>query len=85
MSHLAIEVEGDASDQRDAERRSRKNFTKKDASGVLDEKYCALSHEKVLDWRNRTQRRRLARSVVGTSQYMAPEVIRGEMYDGRCD
>ncbi|EXJ91392.1 AGC/NDR protein kinase [Capronia coronata CBS 617.96] len=41
--------------------------------------------EPVLDWRNRTQRRRLARSVVGTSQYMAPEVIRGEMYDGRCD
>jgi len=22
---------------------------------------------------------------VGTSQYMAPEVIRGELYDGRCD
>jgi serine/threonine protein kinase len=41
--------------------------------------------EPVLDWRNRTQRRRLARSVVGTSQYMAPEVIRGDLYDGRCD
>ncbi|KAF2272241.1 kinase-like protein [Westerdykella ornata] len=27
----------------------------------------------VLDWLNRTQRRQLARSVVGTSQYMAPE------------
>lgn len=41
--------------------------------------------EPILDWRNRAQRRRLARSVVGTSQYMAPEVIRGDMYDGRCD
>ena len=41
--------------------------------------------EPVLDWRHRTQRRRLARSVVGTSQYMAPEVIRGDLYDGRCD
>ncbi|KAL2001341.1 hypothetical protein VTN02DRAFT_1903 [Thermoascus thermophilus] len=31
------------------------------------------------------QKRKLAKSVVGTSQYMAPEVIRGELYDGRCD
>lgn len=38
--------------------------------------------EKILGWRNRAQKRRLARSVVGTSQYMAPEVIRGELYDG---
>lgn len=41
--------------------------------------------EPVVDWRDRNQRRKLARSVVGTSQYMAPEVIRGELYDGRCD
>lgn len=41
--------------------------------------------EMILDWRNRERRRKLARSVVGTSQYMAPEVIRGDMYDGRCD
>ena len=41
--------------------------------------------EPLLDWRNRTQARRLARSVVGTSQYMAPEVIKGDLYDGRCD
>lgn len=41
--------------------------------------------EAILDWRNREHKRKLARSVVGTSQYMAPEVIRGDMYDGRCD
>lgn len=41
--------------------------------------------EPVVDWREKNQRRKLARSVVGTSQYMAPEVIRGELYDGRCD
>ena len=42
-------------------------------------------NEGILQWRNRQGRRKLARSVVGTSQYMAPEVIRGELYDGRCD
>lgn len=41
--------------------------------------------DSILDWRNREHKRKLARSVVGTSQYMAPEVIRGDMYDGRCD
>ena len=39
----------------------------------------------ILEWRNRKERRKLARSVVGTSQYMAPEVVKGELYDGRCD
>jgi serine/threonine protein kinase len=41
--------------------------------------------EGLLNWRNRTERRKLARSIVGTSQYMAPEVILGQPYDGRCD
>jgi serine/threonine protein kinase len=41
--------------------------------------------EGLLNWRNRIERRKLARSVVGTSQYMAPEVILGQPYDGRCD
>jgi protein-serine/threonine kinase len=41
--------------------------------------------EAILNWRNRTGNRTLARSVVGTSQYMAPEVVRGDLYDARCD
>ena len=41
--------------------------------------------ETVLQWRNRRGRRSFAKSVVGTSQYMAPEVVRGDCYDGRCD
>lgn len=41
--------------------------------------------ESILNWRNRVGNRTLARSVVGTSQYMAPEVVRGELYDARCD
>ena len=39
----------------------------------------------VLHWRDRHGKRKLAASIVGTSQYMAPEVIRGDLYDGRCD
>ncbi len=49
-----------------------------------DVKRMSLSLEalsNILRYGNRT----LARSVVGTSQYMAPEVVRGELYDARCD
>ena len=42
-------------------------------------------NEGILQWRDRVGKRNLARSVVGTSQYMAPEVVRGDFYDGRCD
>lgn len=42
-------------------------------------------NEGILQWRDRIGKRKLARSIVGTSQYMAPEVIRGDFYDGRCD
>ena len=89
MSDLGVEVEGDAEDQRDAARRKRRQTDAREAHkptvNISDEKLCAASKDKLIDWRNRNQKRRLARSVVGTSQYMAPEVIRGELYDGRCD
>jgi serine/threonine protein kinase len=39
----------------------------------------------ILDELNSTGKRKLAKSVVGTTQYMAPEVIQGDYYDGRCD
>jgi protein-serine/threonine kinase len=41
--------------------------------------------EPLLNWRNRCGNRTAARSIVGTSQYMAPEVIREGEYDARCD
>lgn len=91
MSELGVDVEGDAEDQQEAFRRIKRLAEGRDlhdsSSSVSDEKLCTATatNEKVLDWRNKNQRRRLARSVVGTSQYMAPEVIRGELYDGRCD
>ncbi|KAL3419052.1 Serine/threonine-protein kinase cbk1 [Phlyctema vagabunda] len=43
------------------------------------------ANEGILNWRNRHGNRTLARSVVGTSQYMAPEVVLGGHYDARCD
>lgn len=89
MSELNLDVDGDLDDQRAAARRHRYKDTGKEdyesTASVSDDKLCAASSEKLIDWRNKNQRRRLARSVVGTSQYMAPEVIRGELYDGRCD
>lgn len=41
--------------------------------------------EPLLNWRNRCGNRTSAMSVVGTSQYMAPEVVAGKPYDARCD
>lgn len=94
LRHLGVDIEGDEQD-----RLEKKQFGLEDSPGCMRTKLShktpfmdasssrdePVIGEPILDWRNRTQRRRLARSVVGTSQYMAPEVIRGEMYDGRCD
>lgn len=41
--------------------------------------------EDLVGWRNQHGNRMAANSVVGTSQYMAPEVVLGQKYDGRCD
>lgn len=41
--------------------------------------------EDLVGWRNQHGNRTAANSVVGTSQYMAPEVVLGQKYDGRCD
>lgn len=90
MEKLGIKVEGDSIDRKEGTsiaagmalahiltgRRERHGKPRFD--GPSD-------NEGILQWRNRLGKRKLARSVVGTSQYMAPEVIRGELYDGRCD
>lgn len=90
MEKLGIEVKGDSLDRKEGAqiaagmalanaitgRKSRRQMPQTNAPG---------ENEAILHWRNRVGNRKLARSVVGTSQYMAPEVIRGEHYDGRCD
>jgi serine/threonine protein kinase len=47
--------------------------------------FAGVPDEGLLPYRDRTERRRLARSIVGTTQYMAPEILLGHAYDGRCD
>lgn len=90
MEKLGIKVDGDSLDRKEGAqiaagmalanavtgRKSRRQPPQTDGPG---------ENEEILHWRNRCGNRKLARSVVGTSQYMAPEVIRGEPYDGRCD
>jgi len=70
---LGIEVEGDALDRREAEA-----YASVLPSGA---ERIRRTHLKP----SRFERRRFAKSVVGTSQYMAPEVIDAGQYDGRCD
>ena len=92
MEKLGIEVKGDPQDQEEdtskeakgnlasilTGRRGRHENGKAQVDGPSE-------HEPILQWRNRHGKRQLAVSVVGTSQYMAPEVVRGDAYDGRCD
>ncbi|RVX66249.1 hypothetical protein B0A52_10176 [Exophiala mesophila] len=92
LDHLKIRIDGDDQDikeKREFEERQsavRPNKQERRAwKNSVFSKDQPILGEPILDWRNRCQRRRLARSVVGTSQYMAPEVVRGELYDGRCD
>ncbi|KAI9873872.1 MAG: hypothetical protein M1830_010505 [Pleopsidium flavum] len=90
MDKLGIQVEGDTLDRKEGQSIAagmklaniltggKERHEKPEADEPNED-------EGILQWRNRNGKRRLARSVVGTSQYMAPEVIRGELYDGRCD
>jgi serine/threonine protein kinase len=84
LEKLDINVNGDFEDQKES--LEAKELTSDLKSHVV-EHYSVQNTPSsgLLNWRDNKGRRRFAKSVVGTSQYMAPEVIRGEMYDGRCD
>ncbi|KAA8644470.1 uncharacterized protein ATNIH1004_008674 [Aspergillus tanneri] len=79
---LGIRIHGDAQDQKEAQ--NIEQHTQRIQEGPQED-VQAMPSTGLLGWRDQHQLRRLARSVVGTSQYMAPEVIRGQAYDGRCD
>ena len=88
LTKLGIAVEGDAIDKKDGRSVQAAMKLAHVIMGGKDKhekKSDGSEEEGILNWRNRTGNRTLARSVVGTSQYMAPEVVRGELYDARCD
>lgn len=83
ISKLGIDIQGDAEDQSDSLKTKQP-----DVALFQQNKDDANGHqlgEPMLDWRDRKEKRHFARSIVGTSQYMAPEIVNGEPYDGRCD
>ncbi|KAK4946589.1 hypothetical protein LTR10_014441 [Elasticomyces elasticus] len=81
LSHLGLDVEGDEQDRRENEQKGLKDSARCTTSKTSHRTSFIASNsrdepmigEPIVDWRNRCQRRRLARSVVGTSQYMSPE------------
>jgi serine/threonine protein kinase len=83
VEKLGIKVTGDAEDQ--AHAATMREFSEAGSHGIDELSNFQVPSAGLLEWRNSKGRRRFAKSVVGTSQYMAPEVVRGEMYDGRCD
>jgi protein-serine/threonine kinase len=90
LQDLDMNVKGDAQDiEEDNQRRSARETIDLINGNVGSHQRFGSKQDgtssPVLDWLNQTQRRQFAKSIVGTSQYMAPEIIRGESYDGRCD
>lgn len=72
-------IQGDDEDRRN----NSKSLPKPSLDGQLW--YAEGPSSQIKDYESRHNRRKMARSIVGTSQYMAPEVIAGDHYDGRCD
>jgi protein-serine/threonine kinase len=86
---LGIEIVGDVQDIGDATVTKKKEFeysfdSKQTCSRSTVDTMRPGGHF-LLDYLDIAWKRKLAKTVVGTSQYMAPEVIKGEEYDGRCD
>jgi serine/threonine protein kinase len=90
LRDLGLHVQGDAQDMEEERNRQDARKNTGHVYGNESTRNCYQTRQEttngpIIDWLNREQRRQFAKSVVGTSQYMAPEVIRGENYDGRCD
>lgn len=87
VQKLNLKVDGDEQDKQDAQTLSHNVKWSSNIMMSLNkhEKKSFGDGEPLLQWRNRCGIRTSAKSVVGTSQYMAPEVVQGAAYDGRCD
>ncbi|EQL01789.1 kinase domain containing protein [Ophiocordyceps sinensis CO18] len=93
LQRLGIRVDGDAKDKERHENISTQLPWLQSMREVLQRHDLQAEAgpddlQRLLEWRNTCGNRVTANSVVGTSQYMAPEVIRacrGTEYDGRCD
>ena len=89
LRDLDVDITGDAQDvQEDTERQAKRRVSGRSNSVTSIRRRLEkrdMADGPILDYLNHCQRRQFAKSVVGTSQYMAPEVIKGENYDGRCD
>ncbi|KAI1504427.1 kinase-like domain-containing protein [Biscogniauxia marginata] len=92
LQRLGLSVEGDAIDRAEGLQGTMKWAQSVAQAMHRHERQPAcinapstLRDEPLLNWRNRCGNRSAARSCVGTSQYMAPEVIREGDYDARCD
>ena len=94
MEKLGIKVQGDSEDRKESSKvadtiakvmhpRRGKRSLEMERHQVPTQPSSTIGG--IFQWRDQHGRRKLAESTVGTSQYMAPEVIRGEQYDGRCD
>lgn len=79
---LGIQVGSDSADTRESSS-NKTLYTPRRAAPTSVEGIGDPGH--LMDWQYQHGSRGAARSVVGTSAYMAPEVLQNRGYDGRCD
>lgn len=82
---LGITIRGDDRDSEEARAEQIGMLSGAQGKPARADEFQRPEGNLLLDNLNAQWKRRLARTVVGTSQYMAPEVIQGLRYDGRCD
>jgi len=85
LEKLGIEIEGDDEDRESPEQSAKTPGLTAAGNDGTHSRLQDRTMRKPKTAESRCVRRRMAQSVVGTSQYMAPEVVRGTPYDGRCD
>jgi protein-serine/threonine kinase len=83
LNKYNIQLQGDVKDVQAAARRAR-GGARMSSSRLPYDMHNARDMEALLREPERMRKER-PQSIVGTKQYMAPEVIQGHTYDGRCD